>query len=178
MSAWRGFTILLGILAPIILNGATQAATRNTGLRVIDGDTLAIDGDRFRLSGIDAPESKQTCAQGQALWLCGRAATEALRMKVKDGDVHCVIHGQDRYGRGIATCYLNDGTDLNGWMVENGWAMAYRQYAKTYVAAEALAKASQRGIWESEISPPWIWRATQRRAAADRKADLLKKTRL
>jgi len=29
--------------------------------RVIDGDTIAIGGERIRLHGIDAPEMKQTC---------------------------------------------------------------------------------------------------------------------
>ena len=30
-------------------------------LRVIDADTINLNGDKMRLSGIDAPETSQTC---------------------------------------------------------------------------------------------------------------------
>ena len=46
--------------------------------RVIDADTVDIDGIRYRLSGIDAPESHQTCRAWGRTWDCGSAAPEAL----------------------------------------------------------------------------------------------------
>jgi endonuclease YncB( thermonuclease family) len=50
---------------PIILALACAwqaAASDLTGrASVIDGDTIAIHGERIRLFGIDAPESRQTC---------------------------------------------------------------------------------------------------------------------
>ena len=37
--------------------------------RVIDGDTLEVQGERIRLDGIDAPESRQLCRlDGYAVW--------------------------------------------------------------------------------------------------------------
>jgi len=39
--------------------------------RVIDGDTLEIDGARFRILDIDAPEARQMCGPEGKLWLCG-----------------------------------------------------------------------------------------------------------
>ena len=42
--------------------------------RVIDGDTLEVAGQRIRLHGIDAPESRQLCRRDGELWLCGKDA--------------------------------------------------------------------------------------------------------
>jgi endonuclease YncB( thermonuclease family) len=48
--------------------------------RIIDGDTIAFGDQRVRFFGIDAPESKQTCRNGEAArYACGLEATEALR---------------------------------------------------------------------------------------------------
>ena len=32
-------------------------------LRVVDGDTIVLNGEKIRFSGIDTPELKQTCLQ-------------------------------------------------------------------------------------------------------------------
>ena len=44
----------------------------------------------------------------------------------------------DRYGRLVAVCFKG-GEDLNRWMVEQGWAVAYRHYSMDYVDADARA---------------------------------------
>ena len=61
--------------------------------KVIDGDTLRIKGNKIRLYGIDAPESKQLC---QKTWLsisflsfnrdypCGAISTKKLRNKINN----------------------------------------------------------------------------------------------
>ena len=38
---------------------------------VTDGDTIRIDGERIRFSGIDAPELKQTCLYQDIEFKCG-----------------------------------------------------------------------------------------------------------
>ena len=50
----------------------------DTAAYVRDGDTIDIAGERIRLHGIDAPESRQTCVADGVTWPCGQCATAAL----------------------------------------------------------------------------------------------------
>ncbi len=125
---------------------------------VIDGDTIDIHGSRIRLHAIDAIESRQRCyLPGDKVWSCGRDAAFALADKIGRAPVTCDVRDVDRYGRLVAICRLG-GKDLNAWMVENGWAVAYRRYGRDYVQAEDRARKAQRGIWASKFMMPWDWR--------------------
>ena len=136
---------------------------RDSAPRIVDADTLEMAGQRVRLQGIDAPESAQTCRQatGQR-YRCGDRATEALRTQIGTGAVTCTIEGRDRYNRALSTCYTADGTDLNAWLVQHGYALAYRRYSTKYVSEEDQARAARAGIWADEFVPPWAWRRGQR----------------
>lgn len=124
---------------------------------VLDGDTLAFGDTRIRLEGIDAPESDQTCEHPNGLVQCGAAATLFVRDTINTQSVSCQIQSYDRYGRGIATCYVN-GQNLNALIVANGWAMAYRRYSSAYIADEETAQSQSRGIWSTRFIAPWDWR--------------------
>ena len=71
--------------------------------------------------------------------------------------VSCIILDQDRYIRDIGECYINN-LNINKWMVQNGWALAYRYYSKKYVEVENLAKENNSGIWVGEFENPWDFR--------------------
>ena len=62
-------------------------------LRVVDGDTIVLNGEKIRFSGIDTPELKQTCMQDNQEVGCGmtakmllvkRSATIHLNASVKE----------------------------------------------------------------------------------------------
>ena len=65
--------------------------------RVIDGDTIEIAGQRIRLHGIDAPESRQLCRRDGQRWRCGKDATSALKAFLGSRPVSCEELGRDRY---------------------------------------------------------------------------------
>ena len=120
--------------------------------RIVDGDTLEVAGQKVRLQGIDAPESAQSCRQASGhRYPCGDHATQALRTRIGPDAVTCTIEGRDRYLRALGMCSAADGTDLNGWLVSQGHALAYRKYSTTYVPEEGQAKAAQAGIWAGEF---------------------------
>ncbi len=51
---------LLALVAAICLI-ATAHARAVDNIRVFDGDTIVLNGERIRLHGIDAPEARQSC---------------------------------------------------------------------------------------------------------------------
>ena len=124
--------------------------------------TLEIRGQRIRLHGIDAPESRQLCAtaEGQR-WRCGQEAALSLADRIGRRQVSCTLRDIDRYGRFIAVCH-QDGTDLNGWLVREGWAVAYRRYSRDYIRDENEARSARRNIWSGRFDMPWDWRRAQR----------------
>jgi endonuclease YncB( thermonuclease family) len=132
---------------------------------VVDGDTVEIHGKRIRLFGIDAVESGQRCQRDGKPWLCGRDSALALADKIGERPITCSGNRFDRYRRLVARCSL-DGEDLGGWMVENGWAVAFRKYSELYVKREARARGKRVGLWSGEFEMPWEWRSNKKRPQA------------
>ena len=87
---------------------------------------IEISGQRTRLHGIDAQECRQTCRRDTVTWLCGAEATRALRRFIDGRRVTCRERDVDRYGRIVAVCHAG-GQDLNGRLVAEGMALAYRR---------------------------------------------------
>jgi len=152
-------SLLAGVVLPQLAT-ATPAPGRISGhARVIDGDTLEIDGVRIRLEGIDAPESAQRCkGRWFGTWACGSAATKALTKLVRNHEVICESRGRDVYRRVLAVCHA-DGVEINARLVHDGLAWAFVRYSRTYVREEADARAAHRGIFAAENQPAWDYRA-------------------
>ena len=134
-----------------------------------DADTVTIDGQRIRLEGIDAPESKQHCERptrdprraATERYACGQAATEALKQRIAGRAIACTGNERDRYGRLLGICRLQN-EDLNAWLVRNGHALAYRRYSRKYIAEEEKARNERRGVWAGSFVKPWDWRRGKR----------------
>ena len=156
---------LFWVLLYLLLSMTAYAATLIDDVKVVDGDTLSFEGlgVTVRLVGIDAPESRQMCetAEGEP-YECGMAATRALEEKIAGKPVRCEGHKRDRYGRLLATCFTSNGADLNGWLVEQGHALAYRHYSEQYVLQEEMAREGKRGLWAGRFVKPWDWRRGER----------------
>ena len=146
----------------LVLVAASAAGAGISGVSsVTDGDTLRIGSERIRLHGIDAPESAQSCRAGGKTWPCGEAATRALRERIGRRRVECAERDRDHYGRIVAVCRVA-GADVNAWMVDQGWAVAYRKYSTDYVSHETAAKRARRGVWRGDFVEPSRWRRGER----------------
>ena len=56
----------------------TYTDIKSQVIKITDGDTIKIDGDKIRFSGIDTPELKQTCVKNEVKILCGLNAKKIL----------------------------------------------------------------------------------------------------
>lgn len=146
--------------------------------RVIDGDTIDIDGTRIRLEGIDAPERAQICRRDpapglkvgsrqaeRARWRAGDAATAALEATIAGRPVSCRVHTHDGYGRAIATCFAG-GHNLNAGLIRRGMAWAFVKHSQTYAVAERDAQRRGVGLWASDCQRAWTFRAQRWMASA------------
>ncbi len=149
----------LALILCLLTSPALADVTGTT--RVIDGDSLEIAGERIRLHGIDAPESRQLCFIDDRRWQCGKDVANILADFINNRSVTCEDLGRDRYKRIIGRCTVA-GEDLGEWLVTNGWAVAYYLYSYEYSRAEHRAKSARHGIWAGEFVRPWEWRRGKR----------------
>ena len=126
-------------------------------LRVVDGDTIHLNGEKIRFTGIDTPELKQTCIKEGFIDPCGVTAKEILIVKIADNKVECISEGKDRYKRTLAECFVND-ESLSSYLVRSGYAFAYRRYSKKFIPDEDYAKDNKIGMWSMKFQYPWDYR--------------------
>ena len=162
--------MFIRIIIALLVLLSNSIAEEISGIpKVVDGDTVHIDNYKFRLEGIDAPEMRQQCKKESFKisffigftfykdYSCGRVSKEKLITKIDTTEIKCISSSKDRYKRYIATCYKGK-TNLNQWMVRNGFAIAYRRYSKTYVSDEEFAKENKLGLWKGKFMEPEKWR--------------------
>ena len=135
----------------------TYTDIKSQDIKITDGDTIKLNGDKIRFSGIDTPELKQTCIKDEVKILCGLNAKKILVDKIGNNKVTCVKEGKDRYKRILAECFVNN-ESLSSYLVRSGYAFAYRKYSKKFIPDEEFAKSNKLGMWSMEFDYPWDWR--------------------
>ena len=128
-------------------------------LKIVDGDTIVLNGEKIRFSGIDTPELKQTCMKGEQKVFCGMFAKMLLIKKIGNETPQCISEGKDAYKRTLAECFIN-GESLSVFLVRSGYAFAYRKYSKKFIKEEEFAKENKLGMWSMEFEYPWDFRKT------------------
>ena len=130
---------------------------KSQDLRVVDGDTIHLNGQKIRFTGIDTPELKQTCIRKGYIEPCGVTAKELLIEKIGDSKVNCISEGKDQYKRTLAECFVN-GESLSSYLVRSGYGFAYRGYSKKFIPDEDYAKINKIGMWSMKFDYPWDYR--------------------
>ena len=152
---------LLGI---VVLSFLTCNIGIADSLRVVDGDTIDLNGEKIRFSGIDAPESnykgkEQTCLINETIIKCGKLSKEFLIKKIGTNKVTCKREEKpDQYNRILAECFVN-GESLSKILVKNGYAFDYARYSKKkYAQDQEYAKTNKLGLWSMTFDFPWDFR--------------------
>jgi len=145
------------LLAIIVLGLLFCNISFAENLRVVDGDTIVLNGEKIRFSGIDTPELKQTCMNGEEKVFCGKTAKMLLIKKIGNETLECISEGKDAYKRTLAECFVNR-ESLSTYLVRSGYAFAYRKYSDKFIKDEEFAKENKLGMWAMTFQYPWDFR--------------------
>lgn len=132
--------------------------------RVIDGDTVVVDGDtRLRLIGIDAPETVHPSRPDECF---GRQASTYLRSLLPEGTpvrLEQDVEASDRYGRRLAYVWRrSDGLHVNLALLVDGFAQVSTvppnvRHVDTFVGAQRDARVEGRGLWGANCPAATGW---------------------
>lgn len=155
IESYRGIPQIEVVNVGQIIAGSSQSSPvwRNV-TRVIDGDTIIVDGnERVRLIGVDTPE---TVDPRKPVQYFGREASTFTRRMVLSKRVRLEYDKTriDLYGRTLAYVYLEDGTFLNAEIIKQGYGFAYTRFPFRYIEEfrgyEREAREVKRGLWKPE----------------------------
>ena len=135
----------------------TYTDIKSQDIKITDGDTIKINGEKIRFSGIDTPELKQICVKDGVKNSCGIKAKQILADKIANNQVNCISEGKDQYKRTLAECFVNN-ESLSSYLVKSGYAFAYRKYSKKFIGDEDYARINKIGMWSMKFEYPWDYR--------------------
>ena len=149
--------VILVISVSVLVFLFSYIDVKSQDIKITDGDTIRINGEKIRFSGIDTPELRQTCLKQGIKVPCGITAKQILIDKIADNQIVCIREGKDQYKRTLAECFVNN-ESLSSYLVKSGYAFAYRKYSKKFIVDEDFARTNKIGMWSMEFDYPWVWR--------------------
>jgi len=155
---WRVVLLTIaGLLAlACTITASDQSPAQVQVVRVIDGDTIEVccmagQPEKVRYIGVNTPETKHPMKGVEEY---GAEAAEANRRLVANKAVRLEfdVAQRDRYGRLLAYVYLEDGTFVNAWLVERGYAQVMTvppnvKYQDLFLRLQRLARSAGKGLW-------------------------------
>jgi len=154
------FAVLSALVVFTVLPSSQTFPEKGTAgvrvTRVIDGDTVEIcclEGrpEKVRYIGVNTPETNHP---SKGVEEYGHEAKEANRRLVAGKAVRLEldVDPRDRYGRLLAYVYLEDGTFVNAWLVEQGFAQVMTvppnvKYQELLLKLQRGARDRGKGLW-------------------------------
>lgn len=127
-------------------------------IKVVDGDTMDVNIhgkiERLRLIGIDTPETvdprKDVQCFGKEASNKAKELLEGQSVTLESDDSQSV---RDKYKRLLVYVFLQDGTNFNKYMIEEGYAYEYTydsayKYQSEFKQAQISAQSSNKGLWD------------------------------
>ena len=115
-------------------------------LPVVEAANIIVaDGTEITLAGIKPLPVDRKCESEDGQWPCGNFARAQLQRFIRSRTITCDPLEGSKSGKWVATCSTGK-SDLDEWMVENGWAEASDPNLKEL---EKQARQANRGIWGS-----------------------------
>lgn len=139
--------------SPESMNKSSTVGQYSKVIRVIDGDTIEIDGgEKVRYIGVNTPETVNTKTIVECF---GKEASDKNKELVEGKPVRLEkdISDRDRYGRLLRYVYVDD-IFINDYLVRQGYANSASyppniKYQEQFRQAEKEARENNRGLWES-----------------------------
>lgn len=156
-----------GFLILLILSGNSLLCNQNIEndhyqffvvTKIVDGDTFWIDdgtkkGQKIRLIGVDAPESRKS--RNKAIGEFGKESKAYATRLLQNKKVRLEydVGKYDQFKRALAYVYLEDGSFVNAMLVKEGYAKVMTvppnvKYADLFLKLEREAMKKQKGLWK------------------------------
>jgi len=112
--------------------------------------TLAVGGKTVRLFGVRVAEPRDRCGLGSGdTRTCVDVARDALAQRLRRyPNVYC-RPPPDQRDNLAAICIDQTGTDLGGFLVAEGYALADIGQSYEYFGSEGIARYYRRGLWRN-----------------------------